>query len=107
MGIECSVLTRDVGVSHQGPKIRTASTQVSMEQPTVPQSVPTPEVKPKVKVFDRSVNTDQTRVRNTDSSTDLSMQQIFTDKEMEVMMEKHGEKIKRDDEAARVRLRVC
>lgn len=78
-----------------------------MELPTTVQSVPpTPEVKPKVKVFDRSVNTDQARVRNTDSSTDLLMQQIFTDKEVETMMEKHGEKLKKDDEAARAKLRV-
>jgi hypothetical protein len=78
-----------------------------MELPAAPQIVPAPEIKPKVKVLDRSVNTDQARVRNTDSSTDLSMQQIFTDKEVEAMMDKHGEKIKRDDEAARAKLRVC
>jgi hypothetical protein len=80
-----------------------------MEQPAAAPPIvpmPPPQLKPKVKTVDRSVNTDQARVRNTDSSTELTMLQIFTDKEVEAKMEKHGEKLKRDDEVARAKLRV-
>jgi hypothetical protein len=60
----------------------------------------------KVQTTDRAVNTDKGSVRSRDTATDLSMQSIYTDKEVEVMIEGHEKKIKREEEALRARLRV-
>jgi len=126
VGVECSVLTRDIGVSHQGPKIRSTSTQASEERPKIvpPPIAAKPDLKnnlsfsgvkhesissavvKKVESMNRAVNTDKIGVRDSESTTDLSMQQIYTEKQVEVMIDGHEKKLKREEEALKARLRV-
>jgi hypothetical protein len=151
VGIECCVLTRDVGVTHPGPKLRTVGTQSTTPEPsknllsfstirseTILPSAPAvnsfhadelnrkqPEgeesssvkaresrlsfqadTKMKLRTVDNATNTLRAEVKHVSCSTDIRMNQIYTETEVERMVEEHGKKILRDDEALRVRRRV-
>ncbi|KAF4523385.1 hypothetical protein B566_EDAN013467 [Ephemera danica] len=144
VGIECCVLTRDVGVTHSGPKLRNVGTQSkpteknllsfsTIRSESIPPSptaaysfhadesnrkqdegeemlktkqasVP-PEVKTKVRTVDNSMNTLKPDVKNASCGTELRMNQIYTESQVEVMVEEHGRKVLRDDEVLRTRRR--
>ncbi|XP_065351280.1 KN motif and ankyrin repeat domain-containing protein 1 [Cloeon dipterum] len=132
IGVDCAVLTRDVGVSHQYPKIRSSSTQADLAAPEVktivtppavplrtssrlsverlkiesftPEPVVTPEIK--IPVQTRGTNTSAAFSKDSETSTELKMQQIYTERQLEEMLESHEKKIRRGEEALRAKLKV-
>lgn len=145
VGVDCSVLTRDVGISHSSPKLRSVATQSTAESPKsllsfsairsetilpsptamsfhsddlnrkqdkakaeenllLPSSTNT-ESTMKLPTIDNATNTNRLDFKHAACSTDIKMNQLYTEQEVEKMIEAHGKKVSREEEALRARRR--
>ncbi|XP_059488667.1 uncharacterized protein LOC132204282 [Neocloeon triangulifer] len=130
VSFDSTIFTRDVGVSHQYPKLRSTSTQVDMVKTSIeskpilvsppvakkpcrlsmdtlkPQFIAPECDKVSIKLVNKSTNTRYAKVKDCDTLTDLKMQQLYTESQLEEMLESHEKKIKRGEEALRAKLKV-